>query len=180
MWKSLAGFGLVAGFAITSGCASAPKAADVQRPIQEAIKQAGYKDVSVSQDRDKGVVTLSGSVSSESDKMQAVTIAKAFAVGQVVGNEIAVLPVGDEKMAKAVNSDLDGGIKKNLDAALLQARMQETVKYDVNMGVVTLTGEINSPAGRMEAQRIAAAVPNVKQVVNKLDVKNQKATSDHQ
>ena len=39
---------------------------------------------------------------------------------QVIANQIAVTPPGVEGEAKAVNSDLDAGIEKNLDAALIQ------------------------------------------------------------
>ena len=53
------------------------------------------------------------------------------------------------------------------------------VKYDVKNGVITLTGEVNSSTRRAEAQKVAASVPNVQQVVNKLDLKNQKATSSN-
>ena len=42
---------------------------------------------------------------------------------------------------------------------------------------MTLTGEVNAQALRGDAQTVAAAVPNVKQVVNNLQVKNQKASS---
>jgi hypothetical protein len=55
-------------------------------------------------------------------------------------DQIAVLPPGLEKEAKAVNSDLDEGIEKNLDAALIQSNLHKSVKYEVKSGVVTLTG----------------------------------------
>jgi len=42
---------------------------------------------------------------------------------------------------------------------------------------VTLTGEVNSQARRGQVEKLAAAVPDVQQVVNELQVKNQKATS---
>jgi osmotically-inducible protein OsmY len=90
-----------------------------------------------------------------------------------------VIPVGVEKEAKAVNSDLDQGIEKNLHAALIQNRLQKIVKYDVKNGVVTLTGEVNSQPKRALAEQIASAVPNVKQVVNDLQIKNQKASSSN-
>ena len=96
---------------------------------------------------------------------------------QVVADEIAVIPVGAEKEAKAVNSDLDNGIEKNLDAALIQNKMHDSVKYEVKSGVVTLTGEVNSENKRVRAEKVATGVPNVTQVVNNLQVKNQKATS---
>jgi osmotically-inducible protein OsmY len=82
-----------------------------------------------------------------------------------------------EKNAKTVNSDLDQGIEKNLDAALIQNKMQDEVKYKVKSGVVTLTGEVNSQNKRDQAEQVATQVPNVKQVVNDLQVKNQKASS---
>ncbi len=165
------------GLVLLTACSSTQKAPDVADNINSALKQAGLKDVSVSQDRDKGVVTLKGSVAGDADKAQAESIAKSLAAGQVVGNEIAVLPPGGESAAKKINSDLDDGIKKNLDATLIQNALHDEVKYDVKNGVVTLTGEVNSQARRLNAQHIAAAVPNVQEVINKVDVKNQKATS---
>ncbi|MGB9514860.1 MAG: BON domain-containing protein [Candidatus Acidiferrum sp.] len=62
-------------------------------------------------------MTLSGTVTSENDKSQAESIAKSIANTQVVADQIAVIPVGVEKEAKSVNSDLDAGIEENLDAA---------------------------------------------------------------
>ncbi len=121
--------------------------------IRKSLDQAGFKDVSVSQDRDKGIVTLNGQVASEYDKSQAEAIAKSFAGNQVVADQIAVVPVGVEKEAKAMNSDLDQGIEKNLDAALIQNKMHDSVKYEVKSGVVTLTGEVNSQNKRDHAER---------------------------
>jgi osmotically-inducible protein OsmY len=87
------------------------------------------------------------------------------------------MPPGGESAAKAMNSDLDQGIGKNLHAALIQNKLQKVVKYDVKNGVVTLTGEVNSSDRRAFAEKVATGVPNVQQVVNNLQVKNQKATS---
>ena len=161
-----------------SGCSgTAAKSPDVSESIRKSLDQAGLKDVSVSQDRDKGIVTLGGQVGSENDKSQAESLAKSFAGSQVVADQIAVVPLGVEKEAKAVNSDLDKGIEKNLDAALIQNRLHDNVKFDVKNAVVTLTGEVNSQSKREHAETVATRVPNVKQVVNDLQVKNQKASS---
>jgi hyperosmotically inducible protein len=158
------------------GCSGpSSKSPDVSDSIRKALDQAGLKDVSVSQDRDKGIVTLGGQVAGESDKSQAESLAKSLAGAQVVADQIAVVPVGGEKAAKAVNSDLDQGIGNNLDASLIQ--MHGDVKYEVKSGVVTLTGEVNSEDKRTRAEKVAIAVPNVLQVVNDLQVKNQKASS---
>src|ERR1035438_3385355 len=160
-----------------AGCSGTTKSPDVSDGIPKSLDQAGLKDVSVSQDRDKGVVTLGGHVPSDGDKSQAESIAKSMAGGQVVSNQIGVIPPVAESEAKTVNSDLDQGIEKNLDAALIQHRLSKGVKYDVKNSVVTLTGEVNSQARRAQVEKVASAVPNVQQVVNELQVKDQKATS---
>jgi osmotically-inducible protein OsmY len=159
------------------GCARNTQSPDVSGDIRKSLDQAGLKDVTVSQDRDKGVVTLGGHVAADADKSQAESIAKSIAGGQVVADEIAVLPAGAEHDTKTVNSDLDKGIEKNLDAALIQNHLEKGVKYSVNNGVVTLTGDVNSQSKRAQAEKIATSVPNVQQVVNDLQVKNQKASS---
>jgi hyperosmotically inducible protein len=163
---------------ILAGCAGTDaKSPDVSDSIRTSLDQAGLKDVSLSQDRDKGVVTLAGQVASDSDKTRAETLAKSLAGSQVVANQIVVTPPGLEKEAKAVNSDLNAGIEKNLDAALIENKLHENVKYEVKSGVVTLTGEVNSESTRSRAGRVASEVPNVQQVVNDLQIKNKKATS---
>jgi hyperosmotically inducible protein len=161
-----------------SGCSSAPtKSVDVADSIRRSLDQAGLKDVSVSQDRDKGVVTLTGTATSEGDKSQAESIARSIGGGQVISDQIAVRPAGGESLAKKVDSDLDGGIEKNFDAVLIQHKLDSNVKYAVKNGVITLTGHVNSQARRASVEHLAAGVPNVKQVVNELQVKDQKASS---
>src|SRR5258706_12278812 len=113
---------LVAG--MLSGCSS-NKSPDVTDNIRKSLDQAGFKDVSVSQDRHKGVVTLTGTVPTETDKDQAESIAKSNAPNLVVADR----PPGNESEAKAVDSDLDKAIEKNLDASLIKHRLKKNVKY---------------------------------------------------
>ena len=156
---------------------SADKSPDVSSAVRQSLDQAGLKDVSVNQDREKGVLTLGGQVATEDAKSQAESIAKTMAAGQVVANQVAVIPPGVESDAKTINSDLDKGIDKNLHAALVASRFDSQVRYDVKNRVVVLKGEVDSQAKRAEVAKLAAAVPNVDQVVNEVQVKNQKATS---
>jgi hyperosmotically inducible protein len=161
-----------------AGCSTAStKAPDVTGSLRTSLDQAGLKDVSVNQDVDKAVITLGGHVPAEGDKSQAESVAKGIAGSQVVSNQIAVIPPGVETEAKAVNADLDKGIEKNLDAALIVANLHDNVKYDVKNHVVTLTGEVDSQSKRAQSALVASAVLNVRQVVNELQVKGQKATS---
>lgn len=171
-------FGLVA-IAIAgtlAGCTSTPKSPDVADTIQKSLDQAGFKDVSVSQDRDKGVVTLKGHVAADGDKAQAEQLAKSLAGAQVVADEISVLPPGNVGDAKAVNADVDKSIEKLVDAMLIQNNLHDNVKYAAKNGVVMLTGNVDSQVVRDRVQQLAASVPNVQQVVNEIQVKNQKAT----
>ncbi|HVN19275.1 MAG TPA: BON domain-containing protein [Dongiaceae bacterium] len=163
--------------AMTLACTTNTKAPDVTDNVRHALDNAGLTDVRVSQDRDKNVVTLTGTVPSDDDKTRAESIAKSQAGSAVVADEIGVRPKGDEATAKKVDSELDSGIDKNLEAMLVQHKMNRAVRYDVNNGVVTLKGNVPSQSQRSSVERLAQEVPNVKQVVNELEVKNQRATS---
>src|SRR4051812_2782708 len=169
---------LLISVAVLSACSTGDKkTADVRSNIRASLDKAGLEAVSVDQDRDKGVVTLSGKVPSEAEKTQAASIASSWSGGQVVANQIEVVTPGDESDSKSVNSDLDKGIEKNLDAALIQKNLHDDVRFEVKNAVVTLNGEVNSQARRSDAEKTASSVPNVKQVVNNLQVKDQKTTA---
>jgi osmotically-inducible protein OsmY len=163
-----------------AGCSTkSTRAADVSDGIRTSLDQAGLKDVSVIQDRYKGVVTLGGHVAANAEKAHAQSIATSIAGAQVVSNQIAVIPPGAEHDAKKIDSDLDKGIEGNLDAALIQGGLHKDINYAVKNQVVTMTGEVDSQSKRTQAQDIVANVPNVLQVVNELQVKDQKATSSN-
>ncbi|MGA2880055.1 MAG: BON domain-containing protein [Bryobacteraceae bacterium] len=163
-----------------AGCSgNSTKAADVTGGIRLSLDQAGLKNVSVNQDLNKGVVTLGGHVAADAEKSQSESIAKSMAGVQVVSNQIAVIPLGNEHDAKKMISDLDKGIEGNLDAALIQGGLHTDINYAVKNQVVTMTGAVDSQAKRLQAQEIAGSVPNVQQVVNELQVKEQKATSSN-
>ena len=63
-----------------AGCSTTSrKSADISGSIRTSLDQAGLKDVSVTQDRDKGVVTLGGHVAADADKSNAESIARSAA-----------------------------------------------------------------------------------------------------
>ena len=152
------------------------KSPDVADSVRKTLDQSGLKDVSSTQDRDKGVVTLGGHVSNEEDKARAQTLAKAIAGTQVVANQIEVLPTGD-KDASRVNTELDRAIEHNLEAAFVADKLEDQVKFSVTSKTVTLTGNVRSHSVRARAEAVAKAVPNVEQVVNELQITKRKATS---
>jgi len=166
-------------FGAISGCrTTASLSPDVSGDVRKSLDQAGLKNVSVKDDRDKGIVTLGGDVDNDNAKAQAETLAKSLAGTQVVADEIAVIPPGQGKDASAVNRDLDAGIEKNLDAVLILNKLHHDVDYAVKNGVVTLSGSVVSDDVRLQAEQLATAVPNVHQVVNDIQItKNRKASS---
>jgi hyperosmotically inducible protein len=161
---------LICTVALTA-CSTAAKAPDFTDSIHQALVQGELKDVSVSQDRDKGVVTLSGHVASAADKAQAESIAKAQAPTQIIANQIVVTPPGGESDAKTISSSFDDGIQNTLKAELLKAHADQGVHYAVKAGVVTLTGAVASATLKTKAATIASEVPNVTQVINELTIK---------
>jgi len=167
-----AGFALFLGIAAIGCSQNRP---NLEADIKQSLEESGLEDVSVRHDTDEELVTLEGEVGSESDKARAEFIAKSAAGGQMIANQIAVRPPGEEDEVQGLQSALDDGIEENFEAALIQNKLED-VDYDSKEGVLTLTGTVDTPAMRQQAERLAAAVPNVKQVVNMIEVVGQTAT----
>src|SRR5215813_6318236 len=174
--KSLLRLMIIASLMLIPGCSQRTTSADAKGDVEQGLKAAGLKSVNVSQDRDKGIITLTGNVSTEAEKVKAEEIAKSRAHSSVVANEIGVRPSGFESEAKKVDSSLDAAIEKNLEALLTGKQLNHDVKYHAKNGVLTLSGDVDSIERRSELERLAASVPNVKQVINEIQVKEMKAT----
>src|SRR5436305_315767 len=85
---------------------------------------------------------------------------------------ISVQPVGDEPQPRPATSNLDDAIEKNYKAALISSRLdKQNIRYAASNGVLTLKGTVKTPRQRQEAQMLATHIPNVKQVVNQIDVR---------
>jgi hyperosmotically inducible protein len=151
------------------------KSPDVTDQIKDSLKANNLGDVKVSEDQDKGVVTLSGDVKDEQAKAQAEEVAKENAGGLIVANEIGVRPKGAESEANKVDKNLDRGIEDNYRAALSAKGLDDQrIHFSSKNGVITLTGDVDTSTQRHEAEKMAAGIPNVAQVVNELQVKGAK------
>src|SRR4051812_30154356 len=69
--------------------------------VENSLKQAGFKDVNVDEDRNKGVITLKGNVATQDEKNRAEAAAKSAAGNDVIANELLVTG-GDKDQAKDV------------------------------------------------------------------------------
>ncbi len=158
------------------GCNKDAQHPDVKNAVDSAMTQNNLGVVKVSQDRDKGVLTLTGDVISADDKTRAESVAKQAAPGYAVANELGVRPQGAESQAKAVDSNLDSGIEDNYKAALKANKNldDQSISYNAKNGSLMLKGSVKTAAQKAEAAKLAKGVPNVKEVVNTIEVKNNK------
>ncbi len=161
---------------LSVACSSKSKKAGIdETQVKNQLQQAGMKDVKVTVDNDKKVVTLDGDVQSDQQKDQAEQITRSAAPDYVVANAIGVRPENESGEAKKVDSNLDSSIKDEWKA--LEAKNNwgdQHIRTDVKNGVLTLKGDVDTPQQRTEIEKAAAQLPNVTQVVNELDVKSAK------
>ena len=164
---------LVLALAVAVGCSTQRAGTQsVKDNVVKSLEQAGLKQIDVKEDRDKKVITLSGNVESEDQKNRAAEMAKSVAPGWVVANEIGLRPEGVESEAREVSSNLDDAIENNFKAALVASKLEDQhIRYDAKNGVLTLEGDVDTTQQRQTVEKLAASVPNVTQVVNKLEVK---------
>ena len=149
--------------------ANVPPAKD---QVEAALNQNNLGDVKVAEDRDKGVVTLSGNVKSDEDKQRAEELAKKAAPGRVIANEIGVRPDGVESQAGKVDKNTDDAIENHMKALIAANNWNDQhIRFDAKNGVLTLKGDVDTPQQRASVEKESANIPGVTQVVNELQVK---------
>jgi hyperosmotically inducible periplasmic protein len=159
-------------FILTLGC-SQQRATNpsVKDNVVKSLEQAGFRELNIDEDKDKGVITLKGNVASQDEKSRAEDIARQAAGNSVVANEILVTG-GSEDRAEDVASATDDAIEAQFNAMIEKNNMKEQrIRSDANNGVLTLTGDVDTAAMRNSVEKEAAKIKGVTQVVNKLEVK---------
>ncbi|GAC1659206.1 MAG: hypothetical protein NVS9B15_21450 [Acidobacteriaceae bacterium] len=159
------------------GCATktdrANNAADVKTAVRNDLDAANLKGVKVDFDKDKNVVTLTGDAASDEQRAQAAEIAKKDAAGMVIANEIGVRPAGAETEAKKIDSNIDDAIEKEYKAILIGNKLDHSgIDFKAKNGTLELTGKVDNARIRTQAQQLAKNVPNVGEIVNKIQVKH--------
>ena len=165
---------ILAGAMIVAGC-NKPSHPDEKAQVNDALKNNSLSDVSVSQDRDKGVMTLKGDVNAQDLKNQAENIAKQAAPDYTITNEIGVRPPG-ESNAGSVASNLDSAIEDNYKAMIKAhaALNDQSIRASAKNGTLVLKGTVKTAKQKKEAEDLAKKVPNVQQVVNEIEINNGK------
>src|SRR5438445_1090902 len=145
-----------------------------KKAVADALTQAGYDKISISEDRDKGVITLKGDIPTQADKEKAEGIARQTASNSVIANELLVTG-NDKGLAKEVSGDNDDAIKARFKEWVAANRLKnQHVSADVKNGVLTLTGDVDTEAQRTAFEKQIAKIDGVTEVVNKLEVKARK------
>jgi hyperosmotically inducible protein len=157
------------------GCnnTSSAQHADVKDDVKAALKSNNLGDIDISQDRDKGVITLTGNVESQDKKSQVETVVQRNAPGYTVADEIGVRPPGKESRAKSIASNTDSAIEGNFKAEIKGHKNldDQDITADAKNGTLTLKGSVKTLTQKKEAGKLAKGVPNVQQVVNEIEVK---------
>jgi len=167
---------VLAGVLAIAGCQNKPDHPDEKDAVTSALKSSNLDSVSVSQDRTKGVITLTGNVNSEDLKAQAAATAKQAAPDYTIADEVGVTPQGAERQAKSVASSLDNAIEDNYKAQIKGHKNldDQSIDYKAKNGTLVLSGSVKTVAQKREAEKLAEAVPNVQEVVNEIEVKTGK------
>lgn len=170
---------ILAGAMVIGGCHS-PAHPDEKSAVTNSLSSNNLGNVSVSQDRDKGVMTLTGNVDSADMKNQAETLAKQAAPDYTVADEIGVRPPAVAN-AGSVASDLDNAIEDNFKASIkAHANLDDqSIQGSAKNGTLVLKGTVKTSQQRKEAETLARKVPNVQQVVNELEVKPSKHSTSN-
>ena len=159
---------------VVAGCQHAPHP-DEKAAVTNSLKGNNLGDVSVSQDRDKGVMTLTGNLASQDSRNQAENLAKQAAPDYTVADEIGVRPPNVDHAA-AIASDVDNAIEDNFKASIKAhgSLNDQSISGTAKNGTLVLKGSVKTSAQKREAEKLAKSVPNVQQVVNELEVKPDK------
>jgi hyperosmotically inducible periplasmic protein len=172
--KFLVGAMLLGSAIMIAGCGNKAHP-DEKASVNQAIKTGNYSDIDVSQDRDKGVMTLKGNVANESEKTRIGDLAKQAAPGYTIANEIGVRPP-QASNAGSVASNIDDGIEHDFKAAIKahENLNDQSISGSSKNGTLVIKGSVKTTAQKNEASNLAKKVPNVQQVVNELEVKSGK------
>lgn len=112
-----------------------------------------------------GVVSLTGSVSSKLDRQHAEELVTRVPGVKKIRDYIRV------ERAALSDASVTRNIADRLEQNSITAPIRDNVHIDVNAGLVTLSGEVDTWAERMESAQIAMLTPGVTRVHDRLEVR---------
>jgi hyperosmotically inducible periplasmic protein len=164
--SSLTGATLLFGVSLILGCSgthTTQQHPDEIDSINRALITNGFVNVNVSQDRTKGVITLTGTVQSQERKTYAEQIARVSASDYVIANEIGVTPP-PPTVAELIEDKYKAMLQANKNLDL------KDLNYQAKDGILILSGTVRTAHERTEAVTLAKGVPKVQRVVDEIKV----------
>jgi osmotically-inducible protein OsmY len=159
-------FCLTAALAAAGACSSGPNPTD---NVTKALRAANFNEVTVDWDRSARIAHLKGTVDRSTDRQRAEEVANA-AIGQDgrVLNEITIKGL-NEKTA----GNLDAQIKDQLkDMAKNDPILRDRdLSFEVNNGVVTVKGDVQTADEKTKVTELVRAAPGVKDMANAVEIK---------
>ncbi len=145
---------------------------DAKARVDKALDNANLKDVHTNWDKDANVVHLTGTVKTPADKERADQVAEgAVGTSGRVLDELKVEGM-DEKPVSDVDKTIGDTLKSRInDDQVLRDR---TIHFDVNQGVVTVTGNVRTAAEKAKVSELVRSTNGVKQMANELKVEPKK------
>jgi hyperosmotically inducible protein len=165
--------GCLAAAIMISTAACGPRNPDYEKTADDALSTAALDDVDANYDNDAKTIHLTGTVNTENERQRAADVVqKAVGDGAQVANEVTVANKDDD-----IAGDFDGALESRLDELVdNEADLKEdSISFDANNGVITITGDVDSAAERDRVGDLARSQPGVKDVVNSLEVKPNKS-----
>ncbi len=138
--------------------------------VKASLLADGVTDgLDIDVDVDRGNVRLSGFADSEEEISKAAKIARSISGVQSVDNRLS-LAAGSRSTGRYVDDKLllarvKGSLAKAADTSAFE------INVDVNRGVVSLSGFVDSVEERSAAERVATGVRGVAKVLNNLSVR---------
>ncbi len=164
---------LITAIMILTGCMRRDHP-DVKLAEYDTLDQHDLRSVTVSQDRQAGVITLSGIVGANDRKMRAEQLAQQSAPGYSIVDRIQVDNAGIQSEVQAASqaAQVDNSIEDHFRAALALHRALKTqnIECTANNGILTLKGTVKTAQEKREAEDLAMKVPQVQHVVNEIQV----------
>ncbi|EWH10860.1 transport-associated protein [Catenovulum agarivorans DS-2] len=128
----------------------------------------------INTDVEQGVVTLTGKVDRSVDKALAEELVESLQGVQDVNNHLVVVNKQQQQDSALINSWTDTKVATVVKTKLLlESEVSgSAINVEVEEGVVTLAGEVDSAAEKALAIKIAQNTNDVEDVVSKLAVTN--------
>jgi hyperosmotically inducible periplasmic protein len=158
------------GVLLLAGCSEGPKYPNSKPAVTSALAQDNLSNLVVSQDRQKGVITLTGTVPSQEKKFQAEDIVKNAAPKYTLADETTVVPPPSAVVPAQSDTDIAIQDQFNKDVKKHRYLADDDMTAKSTNGDVVLTGTVRTDFDKREAEKLAKAIPNVQKVENNLQV----------